>query len=50
MVMPERHRRPDYDEKFRIETDDPEDALRRLLSADDVPDLNEDDAPEESGD
>ena len=40
--MPERPRRPDLDERFKIETDDPEGALRRLL---DVGDLPPDDDP-----
>lgn len=42
MGMRERRRRIDPDEKFKIETDDPEDALRRLLE---VP-IDEDDPTE----
>ena len=44
--MRERRRRPDLDERFKIETDDPEDALRRLLGAEDVP-VGEDDSVED---
>jgi hypothetical protein len=43
LLMPERRRRPDLDERFKIETDDPEDALRQLLE---VP-IDEDDPPED---
>ena len=42
-LMPERLRRPDLDERFKIVTDDSEDALRRLLE---VP-IDEDDPAED---
>lgn len=45
MAMRERPRRPDLDERFRIESDDPQDALRRLLEVK----IDEDD-PKESDD
>ena len=41
--MPERRRRPDLDERFKIGTDDPENALRQLLE---MP-IDEDDPPED---
>lgn len=44
--MPERPRRPDLDERFKIETDDPEGVLRRLLGAMDDPLPDADDVPE----
>ncbi len=43
----ERQRRPDLDERFQIETDDPEGALRRLMRATDDPLPDEDEAPED---
>lgn len=43
--MPERRRRPDLDTPFKIEADDPEDALRRLLGVE-VP-VDEDDPAED---
>ncbi len=44
--MPERPRRPDYDERFALDAD-PEYVLRRLLRSDDDPD---DDEPAEDTD
>ena len=35
--MVERRRKPDLDERFKIETDDPEGALRRLLDVEFAP-------------
>ncbi len=43
----ERQRRPDLDERFQIDTDDPEGALRRLLGATDEPLSDEDEGPED---
>jgi len=45
--MPERRRRPNLDERFKIETDDPEGALKRLLNAEDVP-IDEDEPAKDS--
>jgi len=42
--MPERRRRLDLDERFSLDME-PEDALRRLLNAEDVP-PDDDDTPE----
>lgn len=42
--MPERPRRPDLTERFSIETDDPEGALRRLLDVEFDP-IDEDELP-----
>ena len=42
----ERRRRPDLDERFALDEDDPETVLRRLLGAEDVP-LDEDDATDQ---
>lgn len=42
--MPERPRPPDLDERFSLDVE-PEDALRRLLNADEVP-PDADDGPE----
>ena len=35
--MPERPRRPDYDEKVSLHPHDPEDVLRRMLEAEESP-------------
>ena len=43
----ERQRRPDLDERFKIETDDPEGSLRRLLGTTDDPLPDEDETPED---
>ena len=45
--MPERPRRPDLDERFRLDAD-PEDVLRRMLTADDPP--PDDDEPQGADD
>jgi hypothetical protein len=42
--MPERPRRPDYDERFSLFPEDAEDVLRRLMNAEDVP-PDEDELP-----
>ncbi len=49
--MPERPRRPDLDERFSIDTDDPEGVLRRLLGATDasvLPDEDDQDSSEDA--
>ena len=44
--MPERPRRPDYEERFKIDTGDPEGVLRRLLGTTDDPLPDEDETLE----
>ncbi len=43
----ERQRRPDLDERFKIETDDPESSLRRLLGATEDPISDDDESSED---